>query len=292
MFGKTNISSKLSVNCVNFTLLNDFVLICARLVSGAGKYSEEPYQNTSNLIKMDEKKTYQVTYKVYHNERIKKVSFHGKLMYPLYIRLTFHRRSTEYKSNLFDLFMKPKYGIRVSGQVYPPSIEKIIQREEKLIEFVIDRHPDDFSLEVFKQEYDHYSRDLLDEMEEGFLNYLRLFFDDEGMPYLGDVFALSYQEVTLYDVVLDLKRALKPDLYQRLIEHSFLFAPPYYQVHQFLETPLKPNLKAFTIMDWEDDAIKEGFAKFMGKNYPDNDLPKILEAIDKYIRQLRNPLSR
>ena len=53
-------------------------------------------------------------------------------MYPLYIRLTFDRRSTEYKSNLFDLFMKPKYGIRVSGQVYPPSIEKIIQREEKL----------------------------------------------------------------------------------------------------------------------------------------------------------------
>jgi hypothetical protein len=59
---------------------------------------------------MDQEKTYQVTYKVYHNERIKMVSFHGKLVYPLYIRLTFDRRSTEYKSNLFDLFMKPKYG--------------------------------------------------------------------------------------------------------------------------------------------------------------------------------------
>jgi hypothetical protein len=284
MFGKTNIFTKLKVKYSNFTPLNDFVLICACLVGGAGKYSEGPYQNTSKLIKMDQKKTYQVTYKVYHNERIKKVSFHGKLVYPLYIRLTFDRRSTEYKSNMFDLFMKPKYGIRVSGQVYPPSIEKIIQREEKLIEFVIDRHPDDFSLEVFKQEYDYYSRDLLDEMEEGFLNYLRLFFDDEGMPYLGDVFALSYQAVTLYDVVLDLKRALKPDLYQRLIEHSFLFAPPYYPLHQFLETPLKPNLKIFSIMDWVNIVTQERFREFMKKLYPSQDFAVLAGKIEQWLK--------
>jgi hypothetical protein len=233
---------------------------------------------------MDEKKTYQVTYKVYHNERLKKVSFHGKLVYPLYLRLTFDRRTTEYRSNLFDLFMKPKYGIRVSGEIFPPHIDKIIEREEKLIEFIIDRHPDDFSLELFKKDYDYYGRDLLDEMEEGFLNYLRLFFDDEGMPYLGDVFALSYQEVTLYDVVLDLKRALKPDLYQRLIEHSFLFAPPYYPLHQFLETPLRPPLSVLTVMDWEIPLTKQGFSGFMERNYPQQDLAKVLGQIDEWLK--------
>ncbi|MBN9379926.1 MAG: hypothetical protein J0H74_04135 [Chitinophagaceae bacterium] len=232
---------------------------------------------------MDEKKTYQVTYKVYHNERLKKVSFHGKLVFPLYLRLTFDRRTTEYRSNLFDLFMKPKYGIRVSGEIFPPHLDKIIEREEKLIEFVIDRHPEDFSLELFKKEYDYYGRDLLDEMEEGFLNYLRLFFDDEGMPYLGDVFALSYQEVTLYDVVLDLKRALKPDLYQRLIEHSFLFAPPYYPLHQFLETPLRPNLKVLTIMDWEQTGTKEKFVEFLSKHFPASNSSEILVAIKQFM---------
>jgi len=60
MFGKTNISSKLIVNYSNFTPLNDFVLICACLVGGAGKYSEEPYQNTSKLIKMDERSLFLV----------------------------------------------------------------------------------------------------------------------------------------------------------------------------------------------------------------------------------------
>jgi hypothetical protein len=232
---------------------------------------------------MDDKKTYQVTYKVYHNERLKKVSFHGKLVYPLYLRLTFDRRTTEYRSNLFDLFMKPKYGIRVSGEIFPPHIDKIIEREEKLIEFIIDRHPDDFSLELFKKEYDYYGRDLLDEMEEGFLNYLRLFFDDEGMPFLGDVFALSYQEVVLYNVVLDLKRALKPDIYQRLIEHSFLFAPPYYPLQQFLETPLRPPLVIFTVMDWHNAGIKNRFTEFMARNYPDTEMAEIISSIENHI---------
>lgn len=234
---------------------------------------------------MNEKKTYQVTYKVYHNERLKKVSFHGKLVYPLYLRLTFDRRTTEYRSNLFDLFMKPKYGIRVSGQIFPPHIDKIIEREEKLIGFVIDRHPDDFSLELFKKEYDYYGRDLLDEMEEGFLNYLRLFFDDEGMPYLGDVFALSYQELTLYDVVLDFKRALKADLYQRLVEHSFLFAPPYYPLHQFIETPLRPALKVFTLMDWEGSPNRERFQDFMTKFYPQQEISNVLVQVDELVKK-------
>lgn len=269
--------------CINFTPLNDFVLICACLVGGPSKYSEEPYQNTSKLIKMDEKKIYQVTYKVYPNERIKKVSFHGKLMYPLYIRLTFDRRSTEYKSNLFDLFMKPKYGIRVSGQVYPPSIEKVIKREEKLIEFVIDRHPDDFSLEVFKQEYDYYSRDLLDEMEPGFMNYIQTFFEDEGMPNLGDVLANSRWEVSLYEVIRDLKMALKPDLYQHLIDHSFHYAPPYFPLYQFIETPLRPPLAVLTVMDWEIPATRKAFVEFMGKFYPDIDIATVLKAIARYI---------
>src|ERR1700743_867149 len=233
---------------------------------------------------MEDKKTYHVTYKVYHNERLKKVFFHGKMIYPLYLRLTFDRRTTEYRSNLFDLFMKPKYGIRVSGEIFPPHIDKIIEREEKLIEFIIDRHPDDFSLELFKKEYDYYGRDLLDEMEEGFLKYLRLFFDDEGMPYLGDVFALSYQEVTLYDVVLDLKRALKPDLYQRLVEHSFLFSPPYYPLHQFLETPLRPNLKLFMVMDWANSQNRERFQDFMKRFYPQQDASNILEQIESWLK--------
>lgn len=234
---------------------------------------------------MDEKKTYQVTYKVYHNERLKKVPFHGKMVYPLYLRLTFDRRTTEYRSNLFDLFMKPKYGIRVSGQTFPPHIDKIIEQEEKLIEFVIDRHQEDFSLELFKGEYDYFGRDLLDEMEPKFLQYLKNFFDDEGMPHLGGSLANVEQEVALYDVILDLKRALKPELYQRLIEHSFLFAPPYYPLNYFIEIPLRPPLRLFTVMDWTNPATQERFGEFVRKTFPAQNSADIMREMEQWVKR-------
>ncbi len=236
---------------------------------------------------MDDKKTYQVTYKVYHNERLKKVDFHGKLVYPLYLRLTFDRRTTEYRSNLFDLFMKPKYAIRFSGEIHPPHIDKIIEREEKLIEFVIDRHKEDFSLDIFKRKYDYLSRDLLDEMEPAFMEYLLTFFEDEGMPFLGLALIGSQREVSLYDVMLDFKRSLKPDLYQRLIDHTFLFAPPYFPLHHFINIPLRQSLQIFTVMDWENPSNRQGFSDFVGKFYPDKDLSHTLAAIDEYIKSAK-----
>ena len=234
---------------------------------------------------MDEKKTYQVTYKVYHNERLKKVSFHGKLVYPLYLRLTFDRRTTEYRSNLFDLFMKPKYGIRVSGEIFPPHIDKIIEREENLIEFVIDRHKDEFSLDLFKREYDYFSRDLLDEMEPAYMEYLLTFFEDEGMPFLGLALVRSQREVSLYNVMLDFKRSLKPDLYQRLIDHSFLFGPPCFPLYQFIETPLRQPLQIFTVMDWEDSSNRKKFQDFMKKSYPQQDGADLLDQIDTWLKR-------
>jgi hypothetical protein len=156
--------------------------------------------------------------------------------------------------------------------------------EEKLIEFVIDRHPDDFSLEVFKQEYDYYSQDLLDEMEPGFMNYIQTFFEYEGMPNLGDVLANSRWEVSLYDVIRDLKMALNPDLFQRLIDHTFHYAPPYFPLHQFIETPLRPPLTVLTVMDWEIPSTKKGFSDFMERNYTRQDLSEVLGQIDGWLK--------
>ncbi len=231
---------------------------------------------------MDKSKTYRVTYNVYPNGKIRQVSFHGKLLAPLYIQLIYDRRNTVYKSNLFDLFLKPKYGIRVAGELHPPRIGEVIEREEKLVEFVINKHPDDFSLELFKREYDHYSRDLLDEMEPGFLFYLHTFFQDEGMPHLADALNVAAPPVHLADVVRDLKRALKPDLYERLVEHSFYYAPPYLPLFQFAEQLRRP-LTSLTLMDWDDDAKKERFKEFLGRNYKNSTLDNITKEIDKYI---------
>jgi hypothetical protein len=236
---------------------------------------------------MDQGKTYKVTYRVYYNEKIKQVSFHGKWLYPLYLQLIYDRRNTVYKCNLFNLFLKPKYAIRVAGEIHAPRIEEVIRREEKLIEFIIDKHPDDFSFDVFKQEYDYYSRDLLDEMEPGFMKYLHTFLQDEGIPYLADSLNVGEPLCHLGDVVSDMQRALKSELFARLVEHSFAYAPPYLPLFRFCDSAPQRSLISLTVKDWEDQMVKDKFADYVTKVYEEQDASKILNEINDLIKAFK-----
>ncbi len=230
---------------------------------------------------MDQGKVYRATYKVYPNTKIKQVNWHGKLVYPLYIQMIYDRRNTVYKSNLFDLYLKPKFGIRVAGELHPPRLEEVIAREEKLVEFIIEKHADDFSLELFKKEYDHYSRDLLDEMEPSFLFYMHTFFQDEGMPYLADALRSGAWDVHAAEIVRDLRRCINPNLYGRLVEHSYLYTP-YLALFWFAEGNPRRAPVSLILKDWEDTGTKEEFKQFVSRNYPEVNLSDILNTVEKY----------
>ncbi|TCN49392.1 hypothetical protein D0809_24335, partial [Flavobacterium circumlabens] len=67
-----------------------------------------------------------ISYKTYFNEKLKQVPL-GKIMtHPLYVQITFERKTLFFKSNFFELFSKPKYIIAAAGLVGSPSLEKII----------------------------------------------------------------------------------------------------------------------------------------------------------------------
>jgi hypothetical protein len=228
-------------------------------------------------------KEYQVTYKTYYNDRLKQTGFHGKLMHPLYVQVTFDRKSVFFKSFFFDLFSKPKYAARIGGEVFGPDVKEIIKKEESLIEFIIDKNRDNFSLDLFKTEYAYYGRDLLDMMEPGFLEYLYTFLHDEGFPYLAETVNLGSLTCKLYDLVLDFKRCLNPKLYQKLWENSFYYSPPYLVLCAFNEKPQQTLLKAFTVMDWEQPELKDRFLDFLKKNYQSHESGELLESINKII---------
>lgn len=228
-------------------------------------------------------KEYRVTYKTYYNDRLKQTSFHGKLMYPLYVQVTFDRKSIFFKSFFFDLFSKPKYAARIAGEIFGPNVNDIIKKEESLVEFIIDKNRDNFSLDLFKTEYAYYGRDLLDMMEPGFLEYLYTFLHDEGLPYLAETVNLGSLTCKLYDLVLDFKRCLNTKLYQKLWDNSFYYSPPYLVLCAFNEKPQQTLLKVFTVMDWEQAEAKTNFIDFLKKNYPDNHVAKTLKAIEKYV---------
>jgi hypothetical protein len=174
----------------------------------------------------------------------------------------------------------------VAGQLFPPSIDDVIKREEKLIEFIIDKHPDDFSFELFKREYDYYSRDLLDEMEPGLMRYLHTFLQDEGLPHLADSLNSGEPLCHMGDVVSDMKRALRPELYARLVEHSFYHAPPYLPLFQYCDSNPQRSLISLIMKDWEDEDVKAQFVEYVTKFYKGQDATKVSKEINEFVKAL------
>lgn len=228
-------------------------------------------------------KEYKVTYKTYYREGLKKVWFHNKQVHPLYIQIIFDRSSTTLKSCYFDLFAKPRHGIRISGKVYSPDLSRIEEKENVLVEFVINKNLNDFSLKSFKKGYAFYGRDLLDMMEEDFINYLYTFLHDEGLPFLAETIRLGTVVSKAYDIVKDLKIALKDTIYKKLLENSFYYAPPYLPLYDFSLETNDPSLASLSVMDWERPGGKEGFISFFTNHYPGKKIDMALEYIQKLV---------
>lgn len=167
-----------------------------------------------------------VSYKTYFNDRLKQVSLHGQQTYPLYIQMTFERKTIFFKSYYFELFSKHRYYQSVAGVGRGPSIDEITAKENEVIDFIIRKHRDIFSLNLFKQAYSFYSRDLCDSTEESFVNYMYHFFQDKGMPDFAVTVREGSRYRIAYNVVRDMKQALTKPLYEELVENSLYYAPP------------------------------------------------------------------
>lgn len=232
-------------------------------------------------------KTYKVTHKIYFNDRLKKVLFHGAPTYPLYVQLTFDRKTIVFKSYYFDLFSKPRYVIFMNDSMHGPTIKEIIKKETELIDFIIDKNLTDCSLEKLKADYTFYCKDLCDEMETGFIDYLFFFFKDKGMPALATTIKEGIKFRIAYEVVRDLKIALVPGLYGELIKNSFYYAPPYLALYGFMQQTKKWPMLCLTVMEWQDNNIKTLFTHYLNENYKNLNTVSITDQINKLIAILR-----
>jgi len=232
-------------------------------------------------------KNYRISYKVYPNDRLKKVDFHGKSVFPLYIQLTFNRKTTYYKSSLFALFIKPKYRLWSGDKIIGPTLQTVKAKESELIQFIIEKHTNDFSLEIFKKDYDFYSYDLLDVMERPFLDYLHSFFHTEGMPFLADTLKAGAEDRVINEVIVDLQKALKPALYDKLIAYSLTAAPPYPLLYGFAAHRHPEQPASFTFKDWEQEEVKAAFLEYVSSTSPERNLPELKKEIEKWRKTFR-----
>ncbi|WP_158797517.1 hypothetical protein [Pedobacter sp. L105] len=233
-----------------------------------------------------------IGYKTYFNERLKQVQFHDRLTYPLYVQVTFERKPIYFKSYYFELFSKPKYFLEVPGVgTKAPSIEEIIERENEVINFIMDKHKEDFSLDLFKRAYAYYSRDLCDLMEAGFIKYLHTFFWDEGLPYIADIVKLGAKNVVAYNIVRDLKKVVEKPLYERLIDHSFAYSTPYLPVYGFMKQTKRWPMEILTVMEFAIPATMKSMMEYIKLYYPKMPFADVMvqvsniayqEGIDKF----------
>jgi hypothetical protein len=230
-------------------------------------------------------KKYKVSFKIYQNDRLKPVLFHGKQINPLYIQLTFDRQPIYFKSYYFDLLSKPQYAARhFTGNKYP-AIKEVEAKEEKLINFIIEKYSDDFSLQLFKEKYTYYSRDLLSMMEGDFKDYLFTFFNDEGDNLLASMISLIGVYESGFRIVEGLKRPLKPALYEKMINNAAYYAPPYLPLMTLAHKKGEGWLTTLSVYEWEADETLETFDKLMSTSYPEYDKAKAMNYIQKLKQQ-------
>lgn len=225
-----------------------------------------------------------ISYKTYFNDRLKQVNFHGIMTFPLYVQITFGRKTIFFKSYYFELFAKERYFLKIPGTSIAegPGLLQVIGMETDVIKFITEKHPDDFSLEVFKEEYAYYSRDLCDELEGRFIDYLYTFFHDQGLPALAETIQAGSKSIVAFDIVKDLRSGLNKTLYDKLEENSFYYAPPYLPIYGFMKEIKKWPMLCLTRREWELAETKEAFKAYIKSHYPETDADKIVEQIDHY----------
>jgi hypothetical protein len=165
------------------------------------------------------KEYYEVSYKTYLNDRIKPKVFQGVESYPLYIRVTFDRETSFFKSYYFDLFARPKYDFQRT------SITQIEELEGRVINHIFGRNKEHFDLHRFSRQYKIFSQDVLDNFDRPFRIWLAEYLKQDGLSGLGSLLAYSPDEVAGIQVWEDLKKILEPQRFEKMEEKAVRAGP-------------------------------------------------------------------
>ena len=222
-----------------------------------------------------------ISYKVYPNERLKKVLFHGKEIYPLYIQVIYDRKPIYFKSYFFDLLSQEKYALHYIGGKRIPAQNEIIAKEESVINFLIEKQKTNFNLDNFQKEYYYYSKDLLNPLDDGFKDYLVTFFEDQGQPELARLIASGRETIMSTNLIHGFKSALKPPLFKLLLENAPYYGPPFIPLQNFIEKKGAQSFYTFPVYEWNQS--KAQFEAFLKKTYPDYSFEKVQASIKKLI---------
>lgn len=230
-------------------------------------------------------KEYKVTYKIIFNEQLKKVQYKDSLTYPLYLQLTYRRKTTNIKSVGFETYSNPGFLNQKPLEAALPSKEEIIKKEERLIAFIIGELAGEFSFESFKHTYNYYSTDFLKALEGGFRAYILVFFVERNLSDLGKTIAEGSKSGNLYKILQDLEKSIYPEIYRDLIEKSISSHQPYLPIYGFLRLS---GVSTVNIMEWQSDSMREAFGSYLEKHHSDEEIKFINKGVSSWLNMLES----
>ncbi len=187
---------------------------------------------------------YDVSYKTYFNDRIKPVLFRGEEVYPLYVQVTYDRRTIFFKSYYFELFARPKYDFLGT------TISRINELESRVIDHLIAEHSDRFGLDELSRQYKIESRDVLDSFDWSFKIWMGTFFAEEGFPGLSVLLRNAPDGVAAIQLWDDLKKNLSPDVFDRMEEMAVEDGQPYLPLATYIRDHFPEGPFCLPLYEW------------------------------------------
>ena len=229
-------------------------------------------------------KTKKITYKVFFFERVKKkVRFFESETYPLQIRLTAGTRTLYLKSNFFIQLQQHKYQLEVLHNDIKISINDIIWREEELMNYLLNKKREDVSLDIIRQEYVFFSRDILNELDERFRQFLIDFFYDEDLLAYSLFIKNAGNNHTCEFILDNLQKSLQPLVFEKLLKTAVAKAPPYIPFIKFFRDISNNPLPVFPVYQWLQEPVLNKFELFIAHHFPEYQTANAVNYINAFI---------
>ena len=190
------------------------------------------------------KEFYDVSHKTYFNARIKPVVFQGEEMHPLYVQVTYDRRTIFFKSYYFELFSQPKY------EFLGITLAQIDELERRVIDHVVSRTSRSFSLDDLSRLYKLMSVDILDSFDGSFKTWLSTFLKVEGLPGLAAMMEQAGDGVASIRVWDDLKKMLDPVVFERMEDKVLADGHPYIPLATYVRGKFPEGPFCLPLHEW------------------------------------------
>lgn len=207
------------------------------------------------------KEFYDISYKTYFNFRINQVLFQGEETWPLYVQVTYDRKTIFFKSYYFGLFARPKFDF-----LRMPIIQ-VDQLERRVIEFIIARYADRFYLDTVSRQYKVYCQDVLDLCEFRFKLWLASYFKEEKMAGLAALMEQTQDRVVAIQIWDDLKKILDAGSFLKMEEKAARFGGPYLPLATYIRHQYPKGPFCLPLHEWLDVERRIAIENFIDERF-------------------------